>query len=150
MISLMRLCCECQRCSSQKVLGFALAKVEHPKKVAEDGPCSAVRPFLIHLRRRPSREPEQLYQTRPRSDLLKNISTNILTAPHIHDGFSTRSWRRRRCRRILRTLRPSTIDYAPTILTNHRVALVLSRCADTVAAPMRSARRSTRVDSRRR
>ena len=103
-----------------------------------------------HLRSRPSREPEQLYQNRPRSDLLGDLSINILTQPHIHHGFSTRSGCRRRRRRILRTLRPSAIDHAPTILTHHRVALVLSHCADTVAALTRSARHSTRVDSRRR
>lgn len=103
------------------------------------------------LRSRPSREPEQLYhQTRPQLDLREDLSISIFTRPHIHDGISTRSGCRRCRRRILRTLRPSTIDYAPTMLTYCRVALVLSHCADTVAVLTRSARHSTRVDSRRR
>jgi hypothetical protein len=48
-------------------------------------------------------------------------------------------------------VRPSTIDYAPKrILTSYRVAPVSSLSAGTVAVPVLSAKRSTRVDSRRR
>jgi hypothetical protein len=137
---------------SQKVLSL-------PQKIKVACALLTVRPFLTRLPSSanfwsPPRPSEQGTRTiivpyRLQPDLLAETNVYDTLTSHTQYGNSTRSWCWRCRSRFLRTPLRHRLC-ARTMLTSHRVALVLSHCADTRAVPTRWAKLSTRVDSRRR